>query len=241
MNKKIILSLSVIGIVAAIAVGGTYAYFSDTETSTGNTFTAGSINLNDGLSVTKFTLADLKPGDMGQGKYAISATSNNYWACMKSTIDTTPENGVLEAETGDATTEVGELQNYLNFFVWNDRDGDGVYTGNGTNPGTSEIKDRNLVGPIKLADLPGLGPLPLEDSTDKSFFGPNPLVAGTTYNLGIAYCFGTFAIDLNTKKLTCSGVGDQNIAQSDGVTGSTIFYAVQSDNNLNFKCSEATY
>ncbi len=31
--------------VAAIVVGGTYAYFSDTETSTGNTFTAGSIDL----------------------------------------------------------------------------------------------------------------------------------------------------------------------------------------------------
>jgi predicted ribosomally synthesized peptide with SipW-like signal peptide len=45
MNKKILLSLSVIGIAAAIAIGGTIAYFSDTETSTGNTFTAGSIDL----------------------------------------------------------------------------------------------------------------------------------------------------------------------------------------------------
>jgi predicted ribosomally synthesized peptide with SipW-like signal peptide len=45
MNKKLIISLSVIGAVAAIAVGGTIAYFSDTETSTGNTFTAGTLNL----------------------------------------------------------------------------------------------------------------------------------------------------------------------------------------------------
>src|SRR3989344_4407174 len=45
MNKKILISLSVIGVVAAIAVGGTVAYFSDTETSTGNTFTAGAIDL----------------------------------------------------------------------------------------------------------------------------------------------------------------------------------------------------
>jgi predicted ribosomally synthesized peptide with SipW-like signal peptide len=45
MNKKILISLCVIGAVAAIAVGGTIAYFSDTETSTGNTFTAGSIDL----------------------------------------------------------------------------------------------------------------------------------------------------------------------------------------------------
>ena len=45
MNKKIIISLSVIGAVAAIAVGGTIAYFSDTETSQGNTFTAGELDL----------------------------------------------------------------------------------------------------------------------------------------------------------------------------------------------------
>lgn len=45
MNKKILISLSVIGAVAAIAVGGTIAYFSDTETSTGNTFTAGELDL----------------------------------------------------------------------------------------------------------------------------------------------------------------------------------------------------
>lgn len=45
MNKKILISLSVIGIVAAIAIGGTVAFFSDTETSTGNTFTAGTLDL----------------------------------------------------------------------------------------------------------------------------------------------------------------------------------------------------
>lgn len=45
MNKRILISLSVIGVVAAIAIGGTVAYFSDTETSTGNLFAAGSIDL----------------------------------------------------------------------------------------------------------------------------------------------------------------------------------------------------
>ena len=45
MNKKILVSLSIIGIISAIAIGATTAYFSDTETSEGNTFTAGSIDL----------------------------------------------------------------------------------------------------------------------------------------------------------------------------------------------------
>ena len=43
--KKIIFSLAMIAAVGAIAVGATMSYFSDTETSTGNTFTAGAIDL----------------------------------------------------------------------------------------------------------------------------------------------------------------------------------------------------
>jgi len=45
MNKKILISLTVIGVIVAIAIGGTIAYFNDTETSTGNIFVAGSIDL----------------------------------------------------------------------------------------------------------------------------------------------------------------------------------------------------
>lgn len=45
MNKRIALSLSIIGLVAALTIGGTLAYFNDTETSTGNILTAGSIDL----------------------------------------------------------------------------------------------------------------------------------------------------------------------------------------------------
>jgi predicted ribosomally synthesized peptide with SipW-like signal peptide len=43
--KKILISLAIIAAVGAIGFGATRAYFSDTETSTGNTFTAGSIDL----------------------------------------------------------------------------------------------------------------------------------------------------------------------------------------------------
>ncbi|MCL5666155.1 MAG: SipW-dependent-type signal peptide-containing protein [Patescibacteria group bacterium] len=43
--KKILISLSVIGVVAAAAVIGTQALFTDQETSSGNVFTAGSIDL----------------------------------------------------------------------------------------------------------------------------------------------------------------------------------------------------
>jgi len=45
MNKKVIVSLAVIGIVAAVAIGATIAYFSDTATSANNMFVAGTIDL----------------------------------------------------------------------------------------------------------------------------------------------------------------------------------------------------
>lgn len=44
-NKRIVLGLGMIVFVAAVVVGGTGAFFSDTEVSTGNTFTAGAIDL----------------------------------------------------------------------------------------------------------------------------------------------------------------------------------------------------
>ena len=66
MNKKILISLSVIGIVAAIAIGATTAYFSDTETSEGNTLTAGVIDIvvndeNPWIESYSAELSDMKP------------------------------------------------------------------------------------------------------------------------------------------------------------------------------------
>ncbi len=69
--KRILISLSIIGVVAVIAVGGTIAYFSDTETSKGNTLTAGVLDLKvrdqdefyrDGVTAT-WTATDVKPGN----------------------------------------------------------------------------------------------------------------------------------------------------------------------------------
>ena len=57
INKKILISLSVIGMVAAVAIGGTIAYFSNTETSAGNIFVAGAIDLK--IDHTKQTYNDV--------------------------------------------------------------------------------------------------------------------------------------------------------------------------------------
>ena len=78
MNKKILISLCVIGAVAAIAIGGTIAYFSDTETSTGNTFTAGSIDLTVDSKCTYNGVASTQCGTWTLKD--LELTANKFWS-----------------------------------------------------------------------------------------------------------------------------------------------------------------
>jgi len=64
--KRILLSVLTISMVGAVTIGATGAYFSDTEKSTGNTFTAGTIDLalntlNPYPGTALLTLSDIKP------------------------------------------------------------------------------------------------------------------------------------------------------------------------------------
>lgn len=71
--QKILLSILTISLVIVIGVTATRAYFSDTETSTGNSFAAGTMNLklngNDSVTAT-WAMSNMKPGD------SVSATIN---------------------------------------------------------------------------------------------------------------------------------------------------------------------
>ncbi len=64
--KKILLSLMTVGLACALIGGGIYAYFSDVETSTGNTFTAGTLDLTvdteNPWTSTAVTVSDMEPG-----------------------------------------------------------------------------------------------------------------------------------------------------------------------------------
>ncbi len=60
--KKIVISLVVIGVVGVVAIGGTIAYFSDTETSTGNTFTAGTLDLGNIPQIAIISYNNVYPG-----------------------------------------------------------------------------------------------------------------------------------------------------------------------------------
>jgi predicted ribosomally synthesized peptide with SipW-like signal peptide len=78
--RKIIISLSVVAAVAAAVVVGTTAFFSDTETSTGNTFTAGTIDIAiDGENpwIKNYSIGDLKPGETGYINFDITNVGKN--------------------------------------------------------------------------------------------------------------------------------------------------------------------
>ena len=78
--KKIAISLGIIGVVAAIVIGATTAYFSDTETSAGNTFTAGTIDIAiDGQNpwIGNYKLGDLKPSETAYINFRINNVGQN--------------------------------------------------------------------------------------------------------------------------------------------------------------------
>jgi len=151
MNTKILVSLLVIGLTA-IAIGGgmTGAFFSDTETSTGNFVRAGMIDLTvngkNPLDSQVVTIHDMKPG------YNIIITKNltvtdnpsNVWMQITDVVgsqgnDSEPEckeeNGVWDEVNDDCSNEQNPVDNletqiYYDLTVCVD-DGNGVYD-NGT-------------------------------------------------------------------------------------------------------------
>lgn len=80
--KKILLSVMTIALVAAVGFGATRAYFTDTESSVGNTFTAGTIdiavdNQNPWSRTTPYQLVDMKPSQVDYTNFTITNVGTN--------------------------------------------------------------------------------------------------------------------------------------------------------------------
>lgn len=206
--KKIILSLGSIVFAGAILAGGTGAFFADSNTSTGNTFASGVIDLkidnesyvtnNDGNLVFSpttswglsklagklfFNFLDLKPGDIGEDTISLHVYNNNAWACMNIATTATPENGQNEPEeVVDPTvgTNDGELQNNLYFAFWAD-DGDNVFESN------EQIFKQGLTKDIFNGQN-----WVLADSAANIWGDSNKYIPGDTVKyIGKAWCFGS--------------------------------------------------
>ena len=76
MDTRILMSILMIGVVAMAAGAGTFAQFSDTETSEGNTFTAGTLDLTpDNPEAFVSGLTNLKPG-VDNSEQSITVTNS---------------------------------------------------------------------------------------------------------------------------------------------------------------------
>lgn len=263
-NARILASIAMLVFVGAIVASSTGAFFSDTETSTGNTFTAGDIDLkidntsyvtstSTGLLVASpanswqlsdltnqlfFSFIDLKPGDIGEDTISLHPGTNSAYACMKFNMTGTPENTVTEPEVAaldNASSTVGELQNYLEFQFWND-DGDNVFE----------------TGETVISSLTGLASSIFTNSwlTIADSGSGTPLAGGSTKYIGKAWCFGDLASNGTAQDgngsstpltrgtgFTCNGAGNQNNAQTDGIAVDVSFQAIQTRNNGQFLCS----
>lgn len=252
--NKILISLLTVGVVSAAAVYGTQAFFSDTETSTGNTFTAGSIDLslgstfssnnnangvggsnplladNNGRALYNFT--DLKPGDFGRATFDLQVTSNEAYLCAKATNDSMLENTIVdpEAEAGDVTDPDGELQNYLQFAIFHDVNGNGLYDG-GEPLNVNQLGDSNGFTATEVAAAGWISAA--DTSAPNTWLAPlSSIQPATTYHAGFMYCFGNFDLSGN-----CTGAIGGNDAQTDSISGSIQFQAIQTRNNPGFVCS----
>jgi spore coat-associated protein N len=105
INKKILTSVFMIGLLAFGLGWGTYSYFSDTETSTGNVFTAGTINIkigdNDPWTDTYSAfLSDVKPSENRWITFVITNPEGNPVKVWKRIVVTGCTGGTLtEPET----------------------------------------------------------------------------------------------------------------------------------------------
>ncbi|NTW45469.1 MAG: hypothetical protein HGB18_00245 [Candidatus Moranbacteria bacterium] len=107
---KILKSLGLIGAVVAVAGGATYAYFSDTETSSGNTIAAGTLDLQmSGEGTVPFSVTDAYPGMPAVKRlvHVKNAGSINGHLQFTGATVSNDENGLKEPESSDGDSTDG--------------------------------------------------------------------------------------------------------------------------------------
>ncbi|MCK4369036.1 MAG: SipW-dependent-type signal peptide-containing protein [Dehalococcoidales bacterium] len=190
--KRILMSLMTVALVSALIGGGVFAYFSDVETSTGNTFTAGTLDLNlDGgnTNVVKFTVSDVKPGDSGGGSWTVANVGSiaGYLdlesISVSEAIGTTTDPEEADEPTGVDTIQLGT---YLMVHLFVDTN----------NNGSWDAGEADIFG------------------TDAAPAAINTIAASYALDLSLAATGGTNYITL----VWSVGTGTDNRIQGDSVT-----------------------
>jgi spore coat-associated protein N len=131
MKKIIGLTVAALMVMGLVG-GGTWAYFSDTETSMTNLFTAGTIDLtvNGGdVNVNMLIPTDIAPGDDDEDSPGTLSLKNVGSITGNLTISTTAANNTesIGSTEFEADGDAGELGGYVQISVWIDVNTDGTY------------------------------------------------------------------------------------------------------------------
>jgi len=167
--------LSALAIMLAIGLmGSSFAYFSDVETSTGNTFTAGTLDLkikdggqawSDGITVAEWTLSDMAPGvpeDFGSidlRNDGTIAASHVEIGCSYSVIEGDPVGDPDNVDTSLSPDDFAKYLEITKFHYYNDtwsiKYENGTYTifGIADEGAAWRIDNADGVSGISLADL----------------------------------------------------------------------------------------
>ena len=191
----------------ALVAGGTFAYFSDTEISTGNSLTAGTLNLQVGAAdpmTDKVTLANIKPTDTDTAAIWLTKNLGSLEGTFSVSISaiTDNENTITEPEAaaGDVTAGVGELGGLLKIAIWMDADKNGGWS-------TSDYYlDPTVPGKVAWVSdvtLPTAAYFTVDSFGIKSFSSLQTVAATTDA--------GNFRIEYNFP----DGGASDNVAQSD--------------------------
>ncbi len=96
--KRILLSLMTLALVSAAAFGATRAYFSDTETSVGNTFSAGTIDIgvdDENVWTKNFQMEDMKPSQTDYIDFIVRNLGTNPVNVFKKLDKVVTDDGVM--------------------------------------------------------------------------------------------------------------------------------------------------
>jgi len=139
VKKKILFSIMVMALVAMLLGTGIYAYFSDVETSTGNSFAAGTLNLKvggDDPTSASISVSGLKPGDAGNAAdwfvKNVGTLSGNLSISVGTITNYENERTEPEESAGDISSgqTEGELGSFLKVAMWLDMDKSGSWNSN---------------------------------------------------------------------------------------------------------------
>lgn len=211
--KKILLSIVGIAAMAAVGVGATTAYFSDTETSVGNVFAAGKLDLELGATNTlPFNIPNAVPGQSGTSIITLTNTVGSIPGKLNINLTNIvqDENDLTEPEIhpGYGTADYpgpGELGLFLEFAAFVDVNKNGIF----------DAGDIQITYNGQQRDYPGFWP-----SEGFHYHGINSMMSAPwnniitmndsdSVNLVILWQFPTESHDSNYS---------QNIAMTDSMT-----------------------